>query len=108
MVSRLIPRGAVVAGLGKRFLAAVIDALPLLLIVGLSWLVLRGSGQPTVLLVTGIAAAVLSLAYALYQWWGYASRGAGLGAQVTGLRLVSIRDGEPIGWWRVFLRASSR
>ncbi len=103
-MSRLIPRGAVVAGLGKRFLAAVIDALPLLLIVGLRWLVLRGSGQPTVLLVTGIAAAVLSLAYALYQWWGYASRGAGLGAQVTGLRLVSIRDGEPIGWWRVFLR----
>ncbi|WP_052459604.1 RDD family protein [Tessaracoccus massiliensis] len=103
-MSRLIPRGAVVAGLGKRVLAAVIDALPFLLIGGLSWLATRLSDQPTVVLVTSIAAGVLSLAFALYQWWAYASRGAGLGAQLTGLRLVSIKDGQPIGWWRVFLR----
>ncbi|MFD0867132.1 RDD family protein, partial [Tessaracoccus lubricantis] len=103
-MSRLIPRGAVVAGLGKRFLAAVIDMLPFLVIGGLSTLAGRLSSEPTVVLVTGTAAAVLSLAYALYQWWAYAVRGAGIGAQAMGLRLVSLKDGEPIGWWCVFLR----
>ncbi|MCG6568257.1 RDD family protein [Tessaracoccus sp. ZS01] len=103
-MSRLIPRGAVVAGLGKRFLAAVIDALPFLAIGALGAFAGRSASEPTVALVIVIGAGVLSLAFALYQWWAYAVRGAGLGAQAMGLRLVSLKDGEPIGWWRVFLR----
>lgn len=103
-MSRLIPHGAVVAGLGRRFLAALLDALPFALIGTLGALVTRGSDSPSVVLVGGVAAGLLTLSYALYQWWAYATRGAGLGAQVAGIRVVSLADGESIGWWRVFLR----
>lgn len=103
-MSRLIPRGAVVAGLGKRFAAAVLDFLPLAAIYGLVYLALRLSSTPTIVLAATISGSVLGAAYGLYQWWAYANRGAGLGARAMGLRLVSLKDGEPIGWWRVFLR----
>lgn len=103
-MSRLIPRGAVVAGLGKRFLAALVDALPITVISGVAVLVLGLTTSPAIRLVAIIGACVLGAGYALYQWWAYATRGAGIGARVTGLRLVSMRDGEPIGWWRFFLR----
>lgn len=103
-MSRLIPRGVVVAGLGKRFLAAVIDALPVALIGGALFLVLRSTDSPAIGLVAIIGGAVLCAGYALYQWWAYATRGAGIGARVTGLRVVSLRDGEPIGWWKFFVR----
>lgn len=103
-MSRIIPRGAVVAGLGQRFLAFVIDVAPLVLLSGLGALGMSLASGPTVMLVISIAMVVLSLGYALFQWWGYATRGAGLGAQIMGLRLVSLQSGEPIGWWRVFLR----
>ena len=104
-MSRLIPRGVVVAGLGRRFIAAVLDWLPFGVIYGLQTLlaltVITTNGQ---LLASTIIAAVLGAGYGLYQWWAYASRGAGLGARVMGIRLVSMKDGEPIGWWRFFLR----
>ena len=70
----------------------------------LAVLVLGLTTSPAIRLVTIIGACVLGAGYALYQWWAYATRGAGIGARVTGLRLVSMRDGEPIGWWRFFLR----
>ncbi len=104
-MSRLIPRGVVVAGLGRRFIAAVLDWLPFGVIYGLQTLlaltVITTNGQ---LLASTIIAAVLGAGYGLYQWWAYASRGSGLGARVMGIRLVSMKDGEPIGWWRFFLR----
>ncbi|MCC2594485.1 RDD family protein [Tessaracoccus sp. OS52] len=103
-MSRFIPRGVAVAGIGKRFLAAVIDALPIALVGGVLALVLQVLDSPTVVLVAGIAAAVLCGGYGLVQWWAYGSRGAGLGARAMGLRLVGIGDGRPIGWWRFFLR----
>ena len=103
-MSRLIPRGAVVAGLGKRFLASVIDALPLVLIYGLVFAALMLDRSPTTMLVASIVGVVPAAGYGLYQWWAYASRGAGLGARIRGLRLVGMTDGEPIGWWRFFLR----
>src|SRR5690554_2482744 len=62
------------------------------------------SESPTVMLVASIAGAVLAGGYALFQWWAYGSRGAGIGARAMGLRLVGMGDGDPIGWWRFFLR----
>lgn len=103
-MSRVIPKGHEVAGLGRRFLAYLIDFAPVAIISGILTLVLRTWAEPTVMLVASIFSAVLILAYALYQWWAYASGGAGLGARATGLSLVGLQDGQPIGWWRVFLR----
>lgn len=103
-MSRLIPRGVAVAGLGRRFAAALIDALPVALVSGLIYLALLLDGSPTVRLVAAIVGGVLVAGYSLYQWWAYASRGAGIGARAMGLQLVGLRDGEPIGWWRFFLR----
>ncbi|SHJ41168.1 Uncharacterized membrane protein YckC, RDD family [Tessaracoccus bendigoensis DSM 12906] len=103
-MSRLIPRGVAVAGLGRRFFAAVIDIAPIGLIYALLFFGLRMTVSPAIQLVIVIGASVLGAGYCLYQWWAYATRGAGLGARATGLRLVSLKDGEPVGWWRFFLR----
>lgn len=92
------------AGIGRRFLAAVIDALPLVVVGGGLNAVMAFSESPTVMLVASIAGAVLAGGYALFQWWAYGSRGAGIGARAMGLRLVGMGDGDPIGWWRFFLR----
>ncbi|RMB61983.1 hypothetical protein EAX62_05180 [Tessaracoccus antarcticus] len=105
-VSRFIPRGVAVAGLGRRVLAAVIDAAPPVLVGAgaAAVMALQGTPSPAVVLVTSIAVVVLTGAYGLYQWWAYGTRGAGLGARVMGVRLVGMGDGQPIGWWRFFLR----
>lgn len=103
-MSRMIPRGHEVAGLGRRFLAYLIDVAPVAIFSGLLALALNLWGTPTVVLVASITATVLTLGYGLYQWWSYSTRGAGLGARATGLELVGLTDGKPIGWWRVILR----
>lgn len=103
-MGRMIPRGHEVAGLGRRFLAYLIDVAPAAIVAGVLWMVLRFWSSPVVVLVGSIAAGVLVLVYGLFQWWAYATRGAGLGARATGLELVGLADGKPIGWWRVFLR----
>ncbi|MDO5736357.1 MAG: RDD family protein, partial [Propionibacteriaceae bacterium] len=105
-MSRFIPRGVAVAGLGRRFLAALIDAAPIALLLGAVSVLMQFQQQPspTLMLVTTVAVSVLIGAYGLLQWWAYGTRGAGLGAKVPGLRLVGIGDGQPIGWWRWFIR----
>ncbi len=104
-MSRFIPRGVAVGGLGRRLLAALIDAAPAVLVVVVATVILSGQERSgTVSLVTVIISAVLVGAYTLFQWWAYAVRGAGIGARVVGLRLVGIGDGQPIGWWRWFVR----
>jgi len=82
----------------------VIDLLPVALAYAAMLLVLNATSSPAIMLVATIGTAVVIAAFALYQWWAYATRGAGIGAWFTGLRLVSLKDGEPVGWWRFFLR----
>ena len=103
-MSRFIPRGVAVAGLGRRFVAAVIDAAPLALVIAAASLTLTLSSAPsaTLVLVVTIGSCALIAAYGVYQWWAYATREAGLGARIMGLRLVGMGDGRPIGWWRCF------
>lgn len=103
-VSRFIPRGVAVAGLGKRVLAALLDVLPVVILVMAWMLVLNFADSVTANFVSGIVALVVLAAYVLYQWWAYGSRGAGFGAHVMGIQLVGINSGQPIGWWRFFLR----
>lgn len=103
-VSRFIPRGVAVANLGRRIVAAIVDLLPVGLIVGGWYAVHALMDSTTASFVGGVIAAVLLAGYLLYQWWAYGSRGAGLGARLTGIRVVGINSGEPIGWWRFFLR----
>ncbi len=98
-VNRVIPRGAVVADLGRRVVAAVIDVVPLLIIGGLTGLL-----SLLTAVVANIVGALLGVGFLGYQWWAYATQGAGLGARVMGLRVVSVEDGQPIGWWRCCLR----
>lgn len=91
------------AGLGARLGAALIDRLPLAIITTLwGWLALRV--MPQHLIVLSVVAFVLIAAWAVFQWWGYATRKAGVGYRALGLELVGARDGKPIGWWRMFLR----
>lgn len=103
-LSGLTPRGISVAGLGRRVVAALIDAVPFAAIYLLQQVVLLVSGGDAAALATTIFGSVLGLIYFGYLWWAYATQGAGVGARLTGLRLVSLTDGEPIGWGRWLLR----
>ncbi len=97
-------RGATVARLGRRLAAAGIDALPVVAVLGLSTLLLSLFPDPLGASIVWIASGLGITAYGLYRWWSYGMRGAGLGARVMGLRLVSMDTGEPIGWWRYVIR----
>ena len=99
-----LPPGVEVGGLGKRFLAQLIDRLvPALLAAAAVYLAPRVGGETGVVLQ--IAAGVLALAWALFVWWGFAVRAAGPGMRLMRLQLVGFYDGRPIGWIRFLLRA---
>lgn len=100
--------GAVPAGLGKRALAAVVDALAAFLLGGAflaagAWRMAAdgGAGVPWLVLVGGPALAVVGLV----QWWYHGRRGATLGKALAGLRTVDAESGAPIGLGRTLLRA---
>jgi uncharacterized RDD family membrane protein YckC len=99
-----LPPGVEVGGLGKRFLAHLIDRLvPALLIAAGIYLGPLVGGVEGFLIQ--VAAAVLTLAWALFVWWGFAVRAAGPGMRLMRLQLVGFYDGRPIGWMRFLLRA---
>lgn len=59
--------------------------------------------------VLGILIAILGylfagLGYGIYVWYLTAKRGYSPGKKVLGLRLVDAGSGEPLGFWRVWLR----
>lgn len=103
-MSRMVPRGHEVAGLGRRVGAYLIDVIPVAVLSAAATWAMRLWEGPTVALVAGVGGLVLILAYGLYQWWAYASRGAGIGARLLGVELLGLADGRPVGWWKVFLR----
>jgi uncharacterized RDD family membrane protein YckC len=99
-----LPPGVEVGGLGKRFLAHLIDRLvPALFIAAGIYLGPRVGGVEGFLIQ--VAAVVLTLAWALFVWWGFAVRAAGPGMRLMRLQLVGFYDGRPIGWMRFLLRA---
>jgi uncharacterized RDD family membrane protein YckC len=99
-----LPPGVEVGGLGKRFLAHLIDRLvPALLIAAGIYLGPRVGGEVGFLIQ--VAAVVLTLAWVLFVWWGFAVRAAGPGMRLMRLQLVGFYDGRPIGWTRFLLRA---
>ena len=99
-----LPPGVEVGGLGKRFLAYLIDRLvPALFIAAAIYIGPRVGGVEGFLIQ--IAAVVLTLAWALFVWWGFAVRAAGPGMRLMRIQLVGFYDGRPIGWARFLLRA---
>lgn len=95
--------GVVVAPLGARFGAALVDRLGPALIGGCwSWLFFRLAADGW--LIYTVAAVLLLFAWMMVQWWAYATRRAGLGYRVFRLELVGLADGKPIGWGRMCLR----
>ena len=98
------PARQVIAGLGWRALAAVIDALPIAVVQGLLSLLLMLEPSGTVVVVLSILAGLLSLGWAVLVWWGYATRGQGPGAKVAKIQVLDVATGTPIGWGRYFLR----
>ena len=94
-----------VGDLGRRFVAALIDAAPLALVGMVATLMLSGQERiSTVSVIILIISAALVAAFIVYQWWAYGTQGAGVGARLVGLRLVGTGDGHPIGWRRWFVR----
>src|SRR5215204_823658 len=99
-----LPPGVEVGALGKRFLAHLIDRLvPALLIAAGIYLGPLVGGEVGFLIQ--VAAVVLTLAWVLFVWWGFAVRAAGPGMRLMRLQLVGFYDGRPIGWTRFLLRA---
>jgi uncharacterized RDD family membrane protein YckC len=99
-----LPPGVEVGGLGKRLFAHLIDRLvPVLFIAAGIYLGPRVGGEEGFLIQ--VAAGVLTLAWALLVWWGFAVRAAGPGMRLMRLQLVGFYDGRPIGWMLFLLRA---
>src|SRR5215216_2274577 len=99
-----LPPGVEVGALAKRFLAHLIDRLvPALLIAAGIYFGPKVGGELGFLIQ--VAAVVLTLAWVLFVWWGFAVRAAGPGMRLMRLQLVGFYDGRPIGWTRFLLRA---
>ena len=101
----VMPSGVTVAGLGQRIVAAIVDAVPVVLINLVTTLItMYGNPSSTTMIVVSIVAGLLTLGWALYLWWGYATRGQGPGAKLMRIQVLGLKDGRPIGWGRYFLR----
>ncbi len=98
-----MPTGVTIAGLGSRALVAILDVLPLTLLSVLVSL-LNGQVNGTVMLVISIATTLLSLGWAVFLWWGYATRGQSPAAKWLRIRVLRLADGRPLGWGAYFLR----
>ena len=99
-----MPAGVTIAGLGARALVSILDVVPLALLSLLVSLLGAQNLPPTVILVVGIAATLVSLGWLVFLWWGYATRGQGLPATWFRIRVLRLADGRPLGWGRWFLR----
>jgi len=91
-----MPAGVTVAGLGVRALVSILDVVPLALLSLLVSLLGAQSLPPTVILVVGVAATVLSLGWLVFLWWAYATRGQGLPAKWLRIRVLRLADGRRI------------
>jgi uncharacterized RDD family membrane protein YckC len=98
-----MPTGVTIAGLGSRALVTILDLLPLGLL-GLLVSLLSGRVGSTVMLVVAIATTLLSLGWAVFLWWGYATRGQSPAARWLRVRVLRLADGHPLGWGAYFLR----
>ncbi|MDM7831537.1 RDD family protein [Cellulomonas edaphi] len=94
----MAPAPARVASLGRRFLAATLDTLVLLL-AGTPLLLGRSAGPVVV-----VVGAALVLALVVLQWVWHGTRGWTLGRLVLGLRTVDVETLRPIGLGRVLVR----
>ncbi len=92
-----LPPGIQRGGLGRRFLAQVIDLI-----------------VPAVLINVAVAANLIAVtvicvlavvAWEIVVWAMFATRAAGPGMALVQLQLVRLRNGRPIGWGRYLLRA---
>lgn len=93
----------VVAPLGRRFVAWLVDRIvPTALVVAFIWV--NTAWLPDAWLVHDVVLTVVLVAWVMIQWWAYGTRGAGLGYRMTGLQLVRLSDGRPLGWGRMCLR----
>jgi uncharacterized RDD family membrane protein YckC len=99
-----LPPGVEAGGLGRRFLAQLIDSLvPGILGAGAYYAAITIQGTPGLIVL--IAGGVLVLAWAIFVCWGFAVKAAGPGMRLMGLQLVGFYDGRPIGWGRFLLRS---
>jgi uncharacterized RDD family membrane protein YckC len=48
--------------------------------------------------------SLISLAIGIFFWWWLATKGKTIGYAIFGLRLVSVEDGQPLGWGKTCLR----
>ncbi|MGA4507800.1 RDD family protein [Propionibacteriaceae bacterium G1746] len=103
-MARNMPKGVQVAPLFSRLVAWLIDVSVPAVLGTLAWWLQPRIESQSVALVVLIGLGLLQLAWGLLLWWGYGTRGAGVGFSVMKLQLVGLTDGRPVGWWRYFLR----
>ncbi|MGO1487979.1 MAG: RDD family protein [Arachnia sp.] len=104
-MNRSIPTGVVVGNLGRRVVAALIDAAPMAIAGVVIARALSGGDLTSVDGALIIISVLVAGAFVGYQGWAYGNRGAGLGARLSRVRLVGSEDGQPIGWWRWLIRS---
>jgi uncharacterized RDD family membrane protein YckC len=103
-----LPPGVEVGGLGRRFVAQLIDQLVAAIVgaatFGAAPFIAQRFGDLAGLIVQ-IVGGVLVLAWGIFVAWRFAVKAAGPGMALMGLQLVGFYDGRPIGLGRFLLRA---
>src|SRR3954452_1345249 len=97
-----LPPGVHVGGLGRRFLAYLIDSIVPALAAGLVNAVAGTGGAGST--VTVVVAVLVGLAWGVLCWAMLALRAATPGMRLTKIQLVGFLDGRPVGWGRALLR----
>lgn len=99
--------GSVPGSLTKRLLARLIDAVAALVVGGgllVGTLVADAAADRTTPSALALVGGGLLVAQGFVQWWLVATRGYTLGLLLTGLRVLGVEHGNPIGWGRALLR----
>lgn len=98
------PSGVRVASLTRRAIAALVDgAAPYVLGCIAAVVLTQRVSTVAAAMVVGVT-GLLVVAWWLFVWWSYATRGVGPGYRLMGLRLLGVDDGRPVGWTRLLLR----
>ncbi|MER7274299.1 RDD family protein [Dactylosporangium sp. NPDC000244] len=84
--------------------AALVDAIPAVILSGLGYLIAGPSADDPTIGPLYYVFALLSLVYTVYNRWYLGGQGASLGKKALGVRLLKEQTGQPLGFGGAFVR----
>lgn len=97
------------APLGPRVLAWIVDHALVMIVAMVAGIVLSRAdgGLSAASFVLLIVCLLVGIGWGVYLWWSGGERGATPGLRLMGLQVVSMADGNPVGWGRFLARLAT-